>query len=271
MAVDAPIQQGLAGLPSSLANRVQHASRSSCAVQQHALAVVDLGVDLEHTSVDAPAREDGLLAREEVGPDLGLEAVRADHEVACETGLAREVPRRLLFLAAARHQEVRGDAVLCLLQRLERVAAMDMVVAEALPGGGQQHHVQPTPVDGVLRRLAASLQSPLLPQDDGPRGRAINKFARLNAGAAALAGGLQGLREAEVVQDLNSARQNVDSSADLCRVRCLLEDLDPEPGLVQRQGCSEAADAAAHDQRRALATLMTHCPADCRNFVKCLG
>mmetsp|Transcript_70440 Transcript_70440/g.229024 ORF Transcript_70440/g.229024 Transcript_70440/m.229024 type:complete len:241 (-) Transcript_70440:687-1409(-) len=70
LAVDTPIQQRLALLTPPLTDGVQHRSRGACAVCEHAFAIVELRVDLEATSVDAPTRVLGPLAWEQLGTDL---------------------------------------------------------------------------------------------------------------------------------------------------------------------------------------------------------
>ena len=54
--------------------------------------------------------------------------------------------------------------------------------------------------------------------------------------------------EAEPAQDTHRVGPHVDAAADLRQLRRLLVDVDLEPGSMQRQGGSEAADAAADDR-----------------------
>src|SRR5262249_4072574 len=59
---------------------------------------------------------------------------------------------------------------------------------------------------------------------------------------------VEGLAEAQPVEDARGVRSHVDAAADLGQLGRLLVDVDVEAGLEQRDGRGEAADAGTDDR-----------------------
>ena len=95
-------------------------------------------------------------------------------------------------------------------------------------------------VRGAVQLLAARVE-----------GRPLERAAVL---PAALVGAgrphglaVEGLAEAQPVEDAGRVRPHVDAAADLGQRGCLLVDVDLEAGLAQRHGRRESADPGADD------------------------
>ena len=120
-------------------------------------------------------------------------------------------------------------------------------LAEADALGGQrllQRAQQVGAVQGELRGAVFRLRLAGHGQDRGFRARVPVAADAVRGAGAMLA---QGRADAEPVQGAHGVGRQVDVGADAGEPARLLEDQDLAPGAVQRDGGSEAADAAADD------------------------
>ena len=125
-------------------------------------------------------------------------------------------------------------------------AQLHGVVAQALPDGVEQHHLQLPAVHRVLRPAVAGLQPAWLGIHLVAVAAHQRPFPRLQAD------GVQHIvAEAQVMQFPHRVRLQVDAHAQRLQLRHRLEHDAGHADLVQREGSGHATDAAAGNEHGA--------------------
>ena len=138
--------------------------------------------------------------------------------------------------------EAGDDFIAAFLEFGELAGGVDAGGAEAGEGGFVQHGVQLAAVDGELRRVVAGVGAAEFGPDGLAEAVGVDQFAGADAGA------VQRGQQAEGCEFLDRVGERVDSDAEFADFADLLEDFGLDAGLVEGQGCGEAADAAADDE-----------------------
>src|SRR5262245_10568859 len=137
---------------------------------------------------------------------------------------------------------MRDDAAIALGEVDEPVIGVEARRAEARLDRVQQHAVQLAAMDTELRHVIARIQAAQFAPHHLPQPVGVNELAGADPGL------VQRRQQSERREFLDRMRQQVDADAEFAQLLRLLEDLDLDARLTQRQRRDEAANAAADDQ-----------------------
>jgi hypothetical protein len=175
---------------------------------------------------------DRRLAGVHLRADRGMDAVRADQERALDGG----------FDAFGR-DEARGHTLRAVVIARDPLARPHRLRAETVQHRAVEQHVEPAPVDGILRPEVAGLRPAWLGMNLRPVQAKERPFPRRQPDGVERVG-----PDAEVEQFPHRVRLQVDPHPERAHRPDRFENRRPDADLVQRQRQREPADSAPGDQ-----------------------